>query len=116
MLDGHGHHRGIGQIAIAILEGELGGLDDEMHVLVLGSGRQIEALEQSEDGECGETLGGRRKARRLAPAIGHAQGRDPVGAMRGEIVRGQRAAGLPGGASDSLRQVAPVVPPRHPRR
>ena len=107
-LDGHGHDRGIGQVAIAVLEGELGGLDDEMHVLVLRDGREIEALEQGQDGERGEALGGRRKAGRLAPAVRHAQGLDPVGAMRGEILDGQRAAGLSGGAGDAPRQIAPV--------
>jgi hypothetical protein len=106
--DGHGHRGGIRQVAIALREGELGGLDDEVHVRVLGRGGQIEALEQGEDGERGEALGGRRKACRLAPAVGHAERCDPAGAMRGEIAGGQRAAGLPGGASDALRHVSPV--------
>ena len=74
----------------------------------LRRGGQVEALEQGEDGERGEALGGRRKARRLASAIRHAQRGHPVGAMRGEIVRAQRAAGLPGGAGDAPGQVAPV--------
>src|SRR5262245_11302898 len=108
VLDRHGHQRGIRQVAIAILEGELGRLDGEVNVLVLGSGRDVEALEQGQDGQCGETLCGWRKARRLAAAIGHRKRRDPVGTVRVEIAGGQRAARLAGGPRDAAGQIPPV--------
>ena len=104
VLDGHGHHRGIGQVAVAILEGELGGLDDEMHVLVFRRGRQIEAFEQGQDSEGGEALGGRRKARRLAAAIRHAQRARP---SRRDARRDRRgSAGCPASRAARARRRA----------
>ena len=64
-----------------------------MHVVGLGEGRDVEALEQGQDRERGESLRRRRKAGGLSAPVGNAQRLDPLGLVPSEVVGRQRTAG-----------------------
>ena len=102
---------GIGQVALAILERELGRLHGQVHVVGVVERADVEALQQGEDRERGEALRRGREADRLAAAVAEAQRLHPVGAMRGKIVEGQWAAGP---ARHRRRSGAPARPGRTP--
>ena len=107
-FDGHGHHRRIREVPITVLERELGGLDDDVDVVGIIEVGDVETVEQREDGEGGEALGRGREARRLAVAVAHAQGLDPVGAMLGEIPQRQRAADGVSAGHDAAGEIATI--------
>jgi len=72
------------------------------------SREEIEALEQRQDRERGESLGRRRKAGRLATPVGHTQRLHPLGPMTSEVVGGQRAAGGARGPRDPCGEPAAI--------
>ena len=79
-----------------------------MDVVGLGESVDVEALEQRQDRERGESLGRRRKAGRLATPVGHTQRLHPLGPMTSEVVGGQRAAGGARGPRDPCGEPAAI--------
>ena len=98
----------VGQVTVAVLEGELRRLDDEVDVVGLGERSDVEPLEERQDRQGSEALRRRGQARRLAAAVGNAQGLDPLGPVRGEILDGQRTAGGGGAECDPSAERAAV--------
>ena len=107
-LHGHRDDRRIGEVAVAILERELGGLDDDVDIVGVVEVGHVEAFEQGEDGEGGKALGRRREARRLAVAITHAERLDPVGAVLGEVGKRERTADGAGAGHDAAGEVTAI--------
>ena len=88
------HVLGVGQVAVAVLEGDRGRAHEPVDVGhgVAGQGGDVEVVEQPEDLQRGEALRVRRRGERGPPAVTDAQRRHPVGAVRGEVVGAQHAA------------------------
>ena len=90
------HEGRVGKVGIAVEEGLLGGLDDEV-VIVRAAflyPRQVEIVEDVQDLQRGHALGVGREVVGTAITIGHGDGLHPVGRMPGEIPRGEQAAVL----------------------
>ena len=109
-LDGDLGENGIGDEAVAVDEGELHRLDEEVVVVgaALRDGGQVEAVEDAHDLEGRQPLGRRTQADELPAAIGHAQRALVPGTAASEVVRRQRRARLLQPARDPLGQLALV--------
>ena len=104
----HPHGPGIGQVPVAVREGELGRLDEDVHVVGLRQRGHVERLGHAEHRQRRHPLGRRRKARRHATAIADREWRHPLRPMLGEVLDRERAAGGGGGGHDPPRHVAAI--------
>ncbi len=103
--DGHGG--GIGEMAVAVGEGQLDRLHHHVHVVGFVEGGEIETLADAQQGQGGHALRGRREARGRAAAPADGERLHPFGPVRGEVLHAQRAPrGCRGGDQTPTQRAA----------